>query len=91
MRLIDADALKNWIDCGHLRSPTELCFSEQDVVQILDMRPTIDPAKHGHWYWLQYDANPRIGNWHCSKCNLLSLNKSLYCPRCGARIDGEAE
>lgn len=42
MRLIDADALKSWIDCGHLRPPTELCFSELDVVQILDKRPTID-------------------------------------------------
>ena len=42
MRPIDADALKSWIDCGHLRRPTELCFSEQDVVRIIDMRPTID-------------------------------------------------
>jgi hypothetical protein len=42
MRLIDADELKSWIDCGHLRPPTELCFSELDVVQILDKRPTID-------------------------------------------------
>lgn len=45
MRPIDADALKNWIDCGHLRSPTELCFSELDVVQILDMRSTISPLQ----------------------------------------------
>ena len=41
MRLIDADALKSYIDCGHLRSPTEKCFSELDVVQMLDKRPTI--------------------------------------------------
>ena len=49
MRPIDADALKNWIDCGHLRSPTELCFSEQDVVRIIDMRPTIDAVPVVHY------------------------------------------
>lgn len=42
MRLIDADALKMWIDCGHLRPPMELCFSELDVVRMLDKQPTID-------------------------------------------------
>ena len=57
MRLIDADALKSWIDCGHLRPPTELCFSELDVVQILDKRPTIDavPVVHASWMIHYYD------------------------------------
>ena len=41
MRLIDADALKNYIDCGHLRPPTELCFSELDVCNMIDKAPTI--------------------------------------------------
>ena len=47
-RLIDADALKRYIDCGHLRSPTELCFSELDVVHMLDRQPTVEaePAKN---------------------------------------------
>lgn len=42
MRLINADALIAWIDCGHLRPPTELCFSEYDVVKMLKDAPTID-------------------------------------------------
>lgn len=42
MRLIDADSLERYIDCGHLRSPTEKCFSELDVVRMLEKRPTID-------------------------------------------------
>ena len=47
-RLIDADALKRYIDCGHLRSPTELCFSELDVILMLDRQPTVEvePAKN---------------------------------------------
>lgn len=48
MRLIDADALKSYIDCGHLRSPIETCFSELDVVLMLDKQPTVDaePVRH---------------------------------------------
>ena len=42
MRLIDADALIDFIDCGHLRNPLEACFSERDVVDMLESRPTID-------------------------------------------------
>lgn len=41
-RLIDADKLISWIDPGHLRHPSELCFSEIDVVNILNHAPTVD-------------------------------------------------
>ena len=42
MRLIDCDAVERYIDCGHLRPPTEKCFSELDVVRMLGKFPTID-------------------------------------------------
>jgi len=45
-RLIDADALKEYIDCGHLRNPCEVCFSELDVVNLIDAQPTIDAEPH---------------------------------------------
>ena len=45
MRLIDSDSLKDYIDCGHLRPPTELCFSELDVCNMIDKRPTIDAVE----------------------------------------------
>ena len=50
-RLIDADALISFIDMGHLRNPLESCFSERDVVDMLESRPTIEaePVKHGRW------------------------------------------
>ena len=41
-RYIDADALKEYIDCGHLRNPCEVCFSERDVVDLIDAQPTVD-------------------------------------------------
>ena len=40
MRLIDADKLIEFIDAGHLRHPGEICFSELDVVNMLNHAPT---------------------------------------------------
>lgn len=42
-RLIDADALIDFLDVGHLRHPSELCFSEVDVANLLLHAPTISP------------------------------------------------
>lgn len=39
MRLIDADALIEFIDPGHLRHPGKLAFSETDVVNMLNHSP----------------------------------------------------
>ncbi len=40
MRLIDVDALIEFIDPGHLRHPGGLAFSEADVVNMLNHAPT---------------------------------------------------
>jgi len=89
MRLIDADALKRYIDCGHLRSPTELCFSELDVVRMLDRQPTIEakPVKHGRW---DYDGD---GWYFCDECKtyivrVTGSGNMNYCNHCGAKMDG---
>ena len=42
MRLIDVDDLIDFIDMGHLRNPLESCFSERDVVCMLESRLTVD-------------------------------------------------
>lgn len=41
MRLIDADALIEFIDAGYLRHQGELAFSELDVVNMLNHAPTV--------------------------------------------------
>ena len=56
--------------------------------------------KTGHWEYVQYDYNPRLGNWHCSECRCVivaSVDKNdkggiplyKYCPNCGADMRGE--
>ena len=80
MRLIDADALKEYIDCGHLRPPTELCFSEIDVIRMLDKQPTVDaePVRHAHWEWCEtwldespdYPCELSEEGWACSACGV---------------------
>lgn len=91
MRPINADALKNWIDCGHLRSPNEKCYSELDVIRMLDRQPTIDyaPVVHGEWEWDTLDV------YACSACGQKSHVKEVrgkpdwdFCPNCGALMDG---
>lgn len=82
-RLIDADALKEYIDCGHLRNPCEVCFSELDVVNLIDEQPTVDaePVRHGKWII-------EDGHVCCSECGEISKEFN-YCPYCGARMDEE--
>ena len=92
MRLIDADAVKQFIYAnGYVYANT------------LDKFPTIDPVKHGRWV---YDKNGRdfnLGAWLCSECGCKNNNLGMdnrinphifsgsnYCPNCGARMDGGA-
>ena len=55
--------------------------------------PAADVAevRHGRWRWITYDANPKIGNWHCTYCNRIpkSFQKEAFCPNCGAKMDKE--
>ena len=56
-------------------------FPAADVVEV----------RHGRWRWVAYDANPKIGNWHCTYCNRIpkSFQKEDFCPNCGAEMDKE--
>ena len=44
-RLIDVNDLIGFINMGHLRNPLESCFSERDVVDMLESRPTVDAVE----------------------------------------------
>lgn len=62
----------------------------------LDELPPVTPQQEiGHWEWVQYDGNPNIGNWHCSKCRTIipnmpeeTDNTPIYkwCPMCGTKM-----
>ena len=96
MRLIDADELIEFIDMGHLRNPLEACFSERDVVDMLESRETIDaaPVRHGHWVLRIHDEDDDGGYplYHCSMCdNPRPHKRDNYCPNCGAKMDEVSE
>lgn len=92
MRLIDADKFIDWLDVGHLRSPSETCFSEGDVKVMIDIQPTIEavPVVHAEW-------KMRGGKLYCTNCGKKALEekdrddwhgceRSNFCPHCGADI-----
>ena len=44
-RYIDADAIISFVDAGHLRNPLELAWSDNDVVDMIESRPTVDAVQ----------------------------------------------
>ena len=47
------------------------------------------PVRHGHWVKEKSDV---LIHWHCSvceKCYFLEEPNADYCPRCGAKMDGD--
>jgi predicted RNA-binding Zn-ribbon protein involved in translation (DUF1610 family) len=90
MRLIDADALLDTI-CGAYNilesGGIDMTIARSITVAIINEVPTVKP-KRGKWEFVQYDANPKIGNYHCSQCGLIAEPLS-YCPNCGAKMEVE--
>lgn len=71
------------------------------TVSLIDVNkmPSVNPQKPktGHWEWVQYDYNPKFGNWHCSECRCVvvecvgkeekgGIPLYKYCPQCGAKM-----
>ena len=85
---IDRAALKQ-----ELAPYEENDFSQQmDVIlAIVDAQPTADVVEVRHGRWLDVRGENRSLNWKCSLCTKRTLQKSPYCPNCGARMDKEDE
>ena len=76
-RLIDADAIIDFIDMDSTWDPLEICFSEKAVVDMLESAPTVDAVpvvrcrdcKHWHkdtvfcGYMSYGEASERV-NWY---------------------------
>jgi len=43
--LISRKAFIDWLDCGHLRNPGEVCFCEADVLHMIQSRPAVDAVE----------------------------------------------
>ena len=85
-RLIDANRIIDFIDCGHLRNPLELCFSESEVVNMLEQAPTVPAEVVVHCENCQHYQEDNI-NW----CTLdgTDRNPTDYCSY-GERRESEA-
>lgn len=99
--LISRSALKSFIDSGHLRSPTELCFSESDVIRIVDKQPSVKPMALRHATWrIGKSEIICAGNDGCYEAMRWSSSIQIKyfdgrlpdrCPHCGATMDGGAD
>ena len=69
-----------------------------DVIKCIKGMPPVTPKqKTGKWEWVQYDYNPKLGNWNCSECRSVVIEcvgkeekggipLYKYCPQCGAKM-----
>lgn len=99
MRLIDADALidaiKDSIAADQEIYPDDefSCFYRagmRTVIGIVKNQDTVDPVKHGHWINIDAKFENMYVAHQCSICKSEFLgDASNYCPRCGARMDGD--
>lgn len=95
------------IDALKISAPVMAMTQEEfnDYIQTLNkvMDWLEQKSKTGHWEWVQYDYNPKLGNWHCSECRCVvvecvdknekgGIPSYKYCPQCGAKmIESEVE
>lgn len=91
MRLIDADDYCRASGCKPPFGNAGGCAN-----CIICDCPTVDaePVRHGRWIFKHNpitDPKSYFIRIVCSECNLHTGQKSNYCPKCGAKMDQEAE
>lgn len=102
MRLIDADKIqyaKDWVVTD--RIPKVGGFNAKAICRVtkeeIDAMPTVDaaPVRHGRWKTVEdWDGDE---HYQCSVCGAEFVlidgdpndNDYLYCPNCGARMNGK--
>ena len=91
MRIIDADAVIEWLNKVCLTDDYLFMALKQGIdhaVAVINEAPTIDaePVKHGQWL-PQILLGERV--WDCSECKTLGSPHWKRCPVCEAKMDGE--
>ncbi len=89
MRLIDADALKKWVEEYHT---SNWGIPQDELIYAIGSAPTIDPVRHGKWISVPHKKT-RI----CSVCECdepykfadEDANVFDYCPHCGTKMDAK--
>ena len=101
MRLIDADNLvdeleelaDSYVDnnCSDFTRCTYNACRQQGVdaaIEVVKEQTPIDTVKHGHWIFVE----DMVSHIRCSECGddicWVNTKRPKYCPKCGARMDG---
>lgn len=92
-RLIDADALKDYIVIHNVGCGCSEDY-QKSFLESIDDQPTIDSVRKGHW------IDKGCGEYRCSSCRelveledelIMNIKRFNYCPNCGADMRGEQE
>lgn len=68
----------------------EICTQEINSIPAADVAPVV----HGRWSDAGFGELPKHApyGWACSVCGGISFNNEyIYCPNCGAKMDGGAD
>lgn len=84
MRPIDADALKEKKVYSEERHEKVVPVAE------IDWMPTVDAVPVVHGIWVHHKGG-FSDHYDCTVCgkDIVLTKKWMYCPNCGARMDGE--
>lgn len=67
----------------------EPVMAVRDIKALISVLPAVDvaPVVHGRWIYHDDDMMPWV---NCSVCGVCtdSMNKTPYCPNCGAKMEG---
>lgn len=93
--------MPKYIDAGQAAEiiGAQLGVPLSEMVDIMGNVPAVDvaPVKHGEWIGTEADGYDDCGNlnydlWECSECreehNGDCDSLSIFCPNCGAKMDG---
>lgn len=80
-------------DCAVIADDAESCKTDY-LREIIKSVPAADvaPVVHGRWSDAGFGELPKHApyGWACSACGGISFNNEyIYCPNCGAKMDGE--
>ena len=87
MKLIDKDALSmelmNEVLNAYAKADFRFAHALNVFQGLIDKAPTVEERKQGHWIDLEF-VDVSI----CSLCKNPQEVETLYCPECGAIMDG---
>ena len=77
-------------DCLHLRV-CKACEIErpEEICNHFKNKEDFQEVKHGEWITPTKIKGMNIAVPHCSLCGNVPCDKALYCPYCGAKMDGK--